>query len=160
MKKILLIDDDSSCLEMCSLMLTEFGFETIQCHTFEFAAKQIEKTTPDLVISDFLGLDNETGIEFFVDHIMGKNIPFALWTGTVSLEDELLVNEFRVFLNHLPTHIKVDFDASQGVRDGMLKVSVSDLDRNLTQNFPCFSKPSELTFIISFFSNVLNGPSI
>lgn len=70
-KKILIVDDDPSIVELLKIVLEDYGFKTVSAYDGEEAIEKIKKERPDLVLLDIM-LPTKDGY-FVLDEI--KKMP-------------------------------------------------------------------------------------
>ncbi len=148
MKKthILLIDDEVDILNSFSTILTELGFKVDTCKNFDAAVKFLEKTTPDLVISDLNTNSKINGIEFYMQTVMKTKLPFALHTG--SLDPTSRDMFVQTFLENF------QIEKAERLVDHPEAVHLTIRDKKTTKSlsrFPCFCKPTLPQTILQYF---------
>ncbi len=60
--KVLLIDDNTDCRELFSMMIRHLGFEVLQADDGELGVQKALRAQPDLIFMD-LGMPNMSGME-------------------------------------------------------------------------------------------------
>jgi len=82
-KKILVVDDESSITDLVYSILTEKGYEVTTAKDGREGLKVFESVKPDLVITDIVMPDME-GIEFMRSLVkMRKGLPVIVMSGNV-----------------------------------------------------------------------------
>ncbi len=82
-KKILVVDDESSITDLVYSILTEKGYEVTMAKDGKEGLKVFESVKPDLVITDIVMPDME-GIEFMRSLVkMRKGLPIIVMSGNV-----------------------------------------------------------------------------
>lgn len=82
-KKILVVDDESSITDLVYSILTEKGYEVTTAKDGKEGLKVFESVKPDLVITDIVMPDME-GIEFMRSLVkMRKGLPIIVMSGNV-----------------------------------------------------------------------------
>ncbi len=82
-KKILVVDDESSITDLVYSILTEKGYEVTTAKDGKEGLKVFESVKPDLVITDIVMPDME-GIEFMRSLVkMRKGLPVIVMSGNV-----------------------------------------------------------------------------
>ena len=82
-KKILVVDDESSITDLVYSILTEKGYEVTTAKDGKEGLKVFESVKPDLVITDIVMPDME-GIEFMRSLVkMRKALPIIVMSGNV-----------------------------------------------------------------------------
>jgi len=90
-KKIMVVDDEESFLEVISKILEKAGFETIQARNGYEALELIKKEKPDLILLDVMMPDIDGwSLSAKIRQNKGfKNVPIAMLTVRGSEEDKL-----------------------------------------------------------------------
>ena len=122
------------------------GFEVDDFRSFNMAVESLKLKTPDLIISDFLN-DNDpyNGVDFYIKHVMGKNIPFALISGILVAGSP--AESMKTFLKNISSDYKIFFE-----KEKQVILNVKDSIKNKTYKFPCFTKPFDIKDILDYFS--------
>jgi len=87
MKKVLLIEDDSSIQQLLMFTLKHSGFETILADGIQSGKKQLSNSLPDFAVID-IGLSDGLGYEIVPELIKNK-IPFIFLTARGHLTEKL-----------------------------------------------------------------------
>ena len=89
MKKILLIDDDSSLRESIAEMLVLSDYSVSTAENGKIGIEKILKEQPDLILCDVMmpGLDGYSVLHILHRHPETKHIPFIFLTGKMELDD-------------------------------------------------------------------------
>ena len=141
-KLIVFIDDNAELRTIVSDILELKGFRAKIFDNFQSALRFLESCKPDLIISDLIGHDLINGIEFYIRHIMEKNLEFSIWSGTVNLLSEEGVRHFRLLLKDLPKDFYITFDEVKALKQGKIDLVIEDCTHNKKAVFPCFSNIS------------------
>ena len=131
-KQILIIEDDRQTLLMLQWILQEQGFQVHASQDFNDAADFLSQHQPSLIISDLLGSGKTTGLDFYLQHVMEKKIPFALVSGTFYL----LPSKVRFVKN------------SQNPQVG--SITLDNLHKS-SDSIQCFEKPFDVSDILHHF---------
>ena len=89
MKKIVVIDDDSSLRESIAEILTLSGYSVSTAENGKTGIETTLKELPDLILCDVMmpGLDGYGVLHILHRHPETKHIPFIFLTGKIELED-------------------------------------------------------------------------
>ena len=142
-KQIVMIDDYVELGEAVTVILEEKGFAVHFFSTFHEAIPFIETHVPDLIISDLMGHDNMTGVDFYIRHIMQKNIHFAIWTGSIDLSDTEHAKDFNLFLEEMPRGFRLTYNITDALSNREADLIIEDSIRNQKAIVPIFPKPRE-----------------
>ena len=87
--KVLIVDDEETCVEAISHCLRRFGFETSTARGGLEALRQMDEEKPEVVITD-INMPNMNGLELLktIEKRFG-DIPVILMTGQVRREKEM-----------------------------------------------------------------------
>ena len=142
----MIIDDEESILSSMELILKSIGYDSRPCSTFIEAIKSLDTTIPDLIISDFSEIDDMNGIQFYLNHVARKQIPFVLFTGRFkSLCNEIELNH----LAHLPENYEIQIKTAQKY----CEICISNCaDAHSEFVFPVFDKPGDTKKMIDYFN--------
>lgn len=84
-KKVLIVDDDPTLLEIMEDLLTKLGYQPICCESVPLALKHLETSEFDIVMSD-LYMPEVDGFDFLKMVKAKQNIPFIVMSGHPDLE--------------------------------------------------------------------------
>ena len=98
MKKIAIIEDDHSILEMYTLKFEVEDFEVVTALDGEAGLKLIEETKPDLILLDLMmpKMDGAHMLKELRDKPWGKNIPVIILTNISGNEAPEILSELNV----------------------------------------------------------------
>jgi response regulator RpfG family c-di-GMP phosphodiesterase len=142
---IVLIDDDSDILSSFKVILKAKGFEVVTFKNFDEPLPFLKNNVPDLIISDLNVNGSINGVDFFVQQIMGKNLKFALHTGSF----DPMERDTTLFKKGLPNQLKIV--KAPSTQDEQLLLQVVSGTGEVKASFPCFCKPTLPNSILFFF---------
>ena len=150
-KTIVIIDNYLHQNEIVKNLFENMGFKVVSFSSFSEASDFLNVHTPELIISDLIGHENISGVEFYINEVMNRNLNFALWTGCLTLKDEGTVKDFGLFLEGLPKDYRVTFDPKKALNQGEVELIIQDYKRNSIRTFSAFSKPGDPRRILEHF---------
>ncbi len=133
-KQILVIEDDPQSLNLLQWVLQGLGFQVHASQDFEDAAHFLTDHRPSLIISDLLGREPTTGVDFYLLHVMQKKIPFALVSGTFFSASKVLPPKARFTPDAQNPHVG--------------KITLPDSN---PESIQCFEKPFDVSDILQHF---------
>jgi two-component system NtrC family sensor kinase len=94
---IMVVDDDAQVLSLTSLLLTEYGYQTIPFNNAEDALDSLKKSSVDLVLTD-ISMPGTSGIELLAKvRDIAPEVPVILMTGYTDFEKAVDAVKMRAF---------------------------------------------------------------
>ncbi len=94
---IVVVDDDPEVLSFTSMLLSEFGYETIPCGKAEDALDCLKECRADMVLSD-ISMPSVSGIELLERvHELDPDLPVILMTGYTDFDKAVDAVKMRAF---------------------------------------------------------------
>ncbi len=94
---IMVVDDDEQVLSLTSLLLTEFGYQTVPFRSAAEALEHLQHNRVDLVLSD-IAMPEVSGIELLARvHEMEPELPVILMTGYTDFDKAVDAVKMRAF---------------------------------------------------------------
>jgi CheY-like chemotaxis protein len=160
-KTILLIDDHEPTLDSAKEILEEKGFLVHAFRHFEEAVHFLNKQKPNLIISDLMGHTKVNGLQFFIEQVWYRNIPFSLLTGSLNNQEirersgvgRLLKNasENSIQKGHgTAQSIHISFDKEKMLLQEPMDITVENTLTHNKVSFRVFPKPTSLDAILKY----------
>jgi len=128
-RKILIVDDEKDIVDTINDILTEDGFETFLSYNGKDALRQINKTSPELVLLDCY-LPEMLGIEVLKDiRRIDEDIPVIMMTGMG--EEQLVISLMKAGASDYLKKPLGKFTLLSSVRDVLRK---RDVNREMIQS--------------------------
>lgn len=97
---LMVIDDDNQVLDSMSVLLAGWGYAVLPARSLEQALGALERTEPQLIVTDFRLASEVTGIDVVraVSQALGRDLPAIIVTGDTSLQgiNEASASGFQV----------------------------------------------------------------